>query len=176
VRRSGAANDRRKRTRLRFFPSVRDERALHGCKRALVADVEPTGFCFLGWQICFVVALWSPRRATPALRAKESLTRCCAVLVTVIGRMADALPIPLERMPVVRPWASLDDAASLPWLRPAPRGNSGQWSGVRLQRRRCRAKWCVSFYTTPASFAVRQCTLSLLPARGIFWARAAHNC
>jgi hypothetical protein len=41
-----------------FSLSVRDERALHGCERALVADVEPKGFCFLGWQICLVVALW----------------------------------------------------------------------------------------------------------------------
>ena len=39
VRRSGAANDRRKQTRLRFLLSVRDERTLHGCERALVADV-----------------------------------------------------------------------------------------------------------------------------------------
>ena len=57
MRRSGAANDRRKRTRLRFLPIVRDERALHGCERALVADVEPQGFCFLGWQTRFGVAL-----------------------------------------------------------------------------------------------------------------------
>ncbi len=71
VRRSGAANDRLKRTRLRFPLFVRDERALHGCERELVADVEPKGFCFLGWQICFVVALWSPRRATSALRANH---------------------------------------------------------------------------------------------------------
>ncbi len=40
VRRSGAANVRRKRTRLRFPLFVRDERALHGCERALVADAE----------------------------------------------------------------------------------------------------------------------------------------
>lgn len=40
VRRSDAANDRRKRPRLRFFLSVRDERALHGCERALVADIS----------------------------------------------------------------------------------------------------------------------------------------
>ena len=53
VRRSGAANARRKRTRLRFLLSVRDERALHGCERALVADAEPKGFCFLAWADCF---------------------------------------------------------------------------------------------------------------------------
>jgi hypothetical protein len=46
---------------------VRDERALHGCERALVADSEPKGFCFLGLADCFVVALRSPRLATPAL-------------------------------------------------------------------------------------------------------------
>jgi hypothetical protein len=46
VRRSDAANDRRKRTRLRFLPIVRDERALHGCERALVVDVKPQGSCF----------------------------------------------------------------------------------------------------------------------------------
>jgi hypothetical protein len=40
-----------------FSLSVRDERALYGCERALVADVEPKGFCFLGWTDCFVVAL-----------------------------------------------------------------------------------------------------------------------
>jgi len=46
VRRSGAASARRKRARLRFSSSVRDERALHGCERALVADIEPKGFAF----------------------------------------------------------------------------------------------------------------------------------
>jgi hypothetical protein len=53
ARRSGAANDRRKRTRLHFLPVVRDERALHGYERALVADVEPKGFRFLGLADCF---------------------------------------------------------------------------------------------------------------------------
>ena len=53
VRRSGAANDRRKRTRLRFSLPVRDERALHGCEHALVADAEPKGICFLGLADCF---------------------------------------------------------------------------------------------------------------------------
>ena len=56
------------------FPvAVRDERALHGLQCALVADVEPKGFCFLGWADCFVVALWSPRLATPALFALKIL-------------------------------------------------------------------------------------------------------
>jgi hypothetical protein len=43
VRRSGVANDRRKPTRLRFLCpfTVHEERALHGCERALVADAEP---------------------------------------------------------------------------------------------------------------------------------------
>jgi len=53
--------------RLRFSLSVRDERALHGCERALVADFEPERLLLLGWAGCFIVALWSPRLATPAL-------------------------------------------------------------------------------------------------------------
>jgi hypothetical protein len=56
-----------------FSLSVRDERALHGCERALVADVEPKGFCFLGWADCFVVALESPRRGDTALFARKNL-------------------------------------------------------------------------------------------------------
>lgn len=50
-----------------FQSSVRDERALHDLQRALVADVGPKGFCFLGVADFFVVGLWSPRLATPAL-------------------------------------------------------------------------------------------------------------
>ena len=40
-----------------FSLSVRDERALHGCERALVADFESKDFCFLEWAGCFAVAL-----------------------------------------------------------------------------------------------------------------------
>ena len=56
-----------------FCLFVRDERALHGCERALVADIELKGFCFLGWQTCFVSLYWSPRLATPALFASGFL-------------------------------------------------------------------------------------------------------
>jgi len=44
----------------------------------------------------------------------------------VVGCLADALAIPLGRMQVVPPLGSWDDAASLAWLNPAPRGSSGR--------------------------------------------------
>jgi hypothetical protein len=59
--------------RLRSSLSVRDERALHGCERALVADVEPQRLLLLGLAGYFVVALRSPRRATSALFALQIL-------------------------------------------------------------------------------------------------------
>jgi hypothetical protein len=56
------------------FPlSVRDERALHDCERALVADIEPKGFCFLGLADCFGVALRLPRLTTHVLFALKIL-------------------------------------------------------------------------------------------------------
>ena len=67
VRQSDAANDRRKQTRLRFLPVVRDERALHDCERALVADLEPQRLLLLKIGGLLLSRSPSPRLAKPAL-------------------------------------------------------------------------------------------------------------
>lgn len=86
VRRSGAANDRRKRARLRFPLPVRDERALHGCERALVADTEPQRLLLfrIGGLLCSR-SLVAATGDGCTVRANESLNRRFAVRVSVNG-------------------------------------------------------------------------------------------
>jgi len=50
-----------------FPAAVRDERALHGCERALVADAEPQRLLLFGIGGSLLSRSWSPRLATPAL-------------------------------------------------------------------------------------------------------------
>ena len=69
-----------------FFLSVRDERALHGCERALVADAEPKRL--LLFSIGGLLLSRSLVAATGdgcTVRANESLNRRFAVRVSVNG-------------------------------------------------------------------------------------------
>jgi len=75
-----------------FPAAVRDERALHGCERVLVADIEPKGFCFLGRAGCFVVALLVAATGDAcAVRVKNLGTRnrlrpqCAAFAAQITG-------------------------------------------------------------------------------------------
>ncbi len=63
------------------------------------------------------------------------------------GCFASAPPVAFEWMPVVLPLASWDGVASLPCLNPAPRGNSGRRSGVKLQCRRSSCNMHAWFHT-----------------------------